>query len=133
MESSRKKVWYSTFNMMANLFIFYILSIKKIVLWFWTCIYFYVLSDRVFHSDHDGSHGFAQFGHFTGFFTGLSWKTTIFAHSNHEPGTWNHYFFHIIWKYKSWSYRHRFVSLSTMSVGAPTQVKWRVNLSAKTL
>ena len=50
----------------------YIMSEKIFNLRFWTCIYFFGLSDRVFHSDHDGSHGFAQFGHLIGFFIGLS-------------------------------------------------------------
>ena len=49
-----------------------IMSIKKLLLCFWTCIYFLVLSDRVFHPDHDGGHGFIQLGHFVGFFIGLS-------------------------------------------------------------
>ena len=109
------------------------LSIKKLVLWFWTCIYFYILSDKVFHSDHDGSHGFAQFGHFTGFFYRFKLKNNDFCALRSWTWDMESLFFHIIWKYKSWSYRHRFVSFSTVSVGAPTQVKWRVNLSAKTL
>ena len=51
-----------------------ILSIKKLVLWFWTCIYFLVLSDRVFYSDSSDSHGSGQFVHFTGFFYRLKLK-----------------------------------------------------------
>ena len=48
------------------------MSIKKLLLCFWTCIYFLVLSDRGFYSDSSDSHGFCQFLHFTGFFTDLS-------------------------------------------------------------
>ena len=39
--------WFGKFS--------FLLSEKIFNLRFWTCIYFFRLSDRVFHSDHDGS------------------------------------------------------------------------------
>ena len=109
------------------------MSVKKLVLSFWTCIYFLILSDRGFYSDSSDSHGFCQFLHFTGFFTDLSWKSRKLPRLDLNTGTWYLIYFLFIWKTMFWRIRDCLNMPPKVSVGAPTQVKWRVNLSAKTL